>query len=107
MPWTTRISGADDVPGIVRLIERTSVGEESPVGLADVVADLRSPSTNIVACVGETIVGAMLGRVEGDIGRIVTIATDDLLATLATAVPTISPQDPATFDGEVESFSRL
>ena len=49
----------------------------------------------------------MLGRVEGDIGRIVTIATDDLLATLATAVPTISPQDPATFDGEVESFSRL
>jgi ATP-dependent 26S proteasome regulatory subunit len=76
VPWTTRISGADDTPGIVRLIERTSIGDESPIELADVVADLRTSSTNIVACVGDTVVGALIGRCEGDIGRIVTIAID-------------------------------
>jgi transitional endoplasmic reticulum ATPase len=76
VPWTTRISEADDTPDIVRLIERTSTGEESPVGLADVVADLRSPATNVVACVGDTIVGALIGRVEGDVGRIVVMAID-------------------------------
>ena len=76
MTWKTRISEADDAAGIVRLIERTTVGSESPVALADVVADLRSPSTNVVASVGDTIVGALIGRCEGDIGRIVTIAID-------------------------------
>lgn len=76
MTWTTRISEADDAPGIVRLIERTGESDESPVDLADVVADLRSTSTNVVACVGDRIVGALIGRCEGDIGRIVTIAID-------------------------------
>ena len=76
VPWTTRISEADDTPDIVRLIERTGNGDGSPVDLADVVVDLRSPSTTVVACVGDTIVGALIGRVEGDIGRIVTIAID-------------------------------
>lgn len=76
MPWTTRISEPDDVAGIVRLIEQTSVADASPVVLADVVADLRSPSTNVIASVGDRIIGALIGRCEGDVGRIVTIAID-------------------------------
>lgn len=76
MPWTTRISETDDTPGIVRLIERTSDDGGSPADLADLVVDLRVPETNVVACVGDSIVGALIGRSEGDTGRIVTIAID-------------------------------
>ena len=36
-----------------------------------------------------------------------TLTTDDVLAALASTVPTISTQDRATFDDEVERFSRL
>jgi MoxR-like ATPase/GNAT superfamily N-acetyltransferase len=75
VPWTTRISESDDTPDIVRLIERTT-GDESPVAIADVVGDLRNPSTNVVACIGDRIIGTLIGRCEGDVGRIVTIAID-------------------------------
>lgn len=74
MAWSVRISEANDMPNVIRLIERVRTAETVHAELSDVVADLRSPSTNVVACVGDTIVAVLVGRVEGDIGRIVAIA---------------------------------
>lgn len=74
MTLSTRISEPDDTPAIVRLIERTEVANDSPVDFGGIVADLRVATTNVVACVGDTIVGVLVGRCEGDIGRIVAIS---------------------------------
>ena len=74
MVWTVRISEANDMPNIIRLIERARSAETVHVELSEVVADLRLPKTNIVACVGDSIVAVLVGRCEGDIGRIVAIA---------------------------------
>jgi transitional endoplasmic reticulum ATPase len=74
--WSTRTAEPDDTPAIVRLLERTKQGAdaaESPFDFADVVIDLRA-ATNVVACIGDTIIGVLIGRCEGDIGRIVAIA---------------------------------
>ena len=62
------------MPNVIRLIERVRSAETVHAELSDVVADLRSPSTNVVACVGDTIVAVLVGRSEGDVGRIVAIA---------------------------------
>ena len=73
MAWSVRISEANDMPNVIRLIERVRNAETVHAELSDVVADLRSPSTNVVACVGDTIVAVLVGRSEGDVGRIVAI----------------------------------
>ena len=73
MVWSVRISEANDMPNVIRLIERVRNAETVHAELSDVVADLRSPSTNVVACVGDTIVAVLVGRSEGDVGRIVAI----------------------------------
>ncbi len=72
--WTVRVSEANDMPNVIRLIERVRGAETVHAELSDVVADLRSPTTNVVACVGDTIVAVLVGRSEGDVGRIVAIA---------------------------------
>jgi transitional endoplasmic reticulum ATPase len=72
--WTVRISEANDMPNVIRLIERVRSAGTVHAELSDVVADLRSPTTNVVACVGDTIVAVLVGRSEGDVGRIVAIA---------------------------------
>ncbi|MGZ0193412.1 MAG: GNAT family N-acetyltransferase, partial [Acidimicrobiales bacterium] len=74
MLWTVRISEVNDMPNVIRLIERARSAETVHVELSDVVADLRSPATNVVACVGDSIVAVLVGRPEGDVGRIVAIA---------------------------------
>lgn len=74
MLWTVRISEANDMPNVIRLIERARSDDTVHVELSEVVADLRSPTTNVVACVGDSIVAVLVGRCEGDIGRIVAIA---------------------------------
>ena len=61
------------MPNVIRLIERVRNAETVHAELSDVVVDLRSPSTNVVACVGDTIVAVLVGRSEGDVGRIVAI----------------------------------
>ena len=73
MAWSVRISEANDMPNVIRLIERVRNAETVHAELSDVVVDLRSPSTNVVACVGDTIVAVLVGRSEGDVGRIVAI----------------------------------
>jgi ATP-dependent 26S proteasome regulatory subunit/N-acetylglutamate synthase-like GNAT family acetyltransferase len=74
MAWTVRISDADDTPSIVRLLEREERGDTSHIALSQLVGDLRSPSTNVVACVGDSVVAVLIGRCEGETGRIVAIA---------------------------------
>jgi transitional endoplasmic reticulum ATPase len=74
MIWTVRISEANDMPNVVRLIERARSADTVHVELSDVVADLRSSKTNVVASVGDSIVAVLVGRCEGDVGRIVAIA---------------------------------
>ena len=74
MLWTVRISEANDMPNVIRLIERARSVDTVHVELSEVVADLRSPTTNVVACVGDSIVAVLVGRPEGDVGRIVAIA---------------------------------
>ena len=73
MAWTVRISEVDDTPAIVRLLERAGSDSAAHVALSELVGDLRSPSTNVVACVGDAVVAVLVGRVEGDTGRIVAL----------------------------------
>jgi transitional endoplasmic reticulum ATPase len=74
MAWTTRPSQHGDIPGIVRLLERALNEEGLTSSLAELVVDLRAESSNIVAVVGDVIVGTLLSRCEGDVGRILAIA---------------------------------
>ncbi len=74
MAWTARPSQPADIPGIVRLIERALDENDLTLTLTEIVANLQAASTNIVAVVGDTVVGAVLSRCEDDIGRIIAIA---------------------------------
>lgn len=74
MAWAIRLSEVDDTPAIVRLLEREGSDSEAHVPLSELVGDLSSPTTNVVACVGGSVVAVLVGRVESDTGRIVAIA---------------------------------
>jgi transitional endoplasmic reticulum ATPase len=74
MTWTTRLSQTKDIPGIVRLLERALTEEGLTASLAELVVDLQAESTNIVAVVGDVVVGTILSRCEHDVGRIMAIA---------------------------------
>jgi transitional endoplasmic reticulum ATPase len=74
MTWSTRLSQPKDIPGIVRLLERALTEEGLTASLSELVVDLQNDSTNIVAVVGDVVVGALLSRCEHDVGRIMAIA---------------------------------
>jgi transitional endoplasmic reticulum ATPase len=74
MSYSVRMSEADDLPAIVRLIERAASDDAVHVELSELIVDLRASTTNVVACVGDSIVAVLVGRCEGDIGRIVAIS---------------------------------
>lgn len=63
----------DDIAAIVRLLEQARAAGELPLELADMVSDLRDRSSTLVATVGDVVVGAILTRLEGDVGRVVAI----------------------------------
>jgi transitional endoplasmic reticulum ATPase len=58
----------------VRLLERALNEDGLTSSLAELVVDLRAESTNIVAVVGDVVVGTLLSRCDDDIGRILAIA---------------------------------
>jgi transitional endoplasmic reticulum ATPase len=74
MSFSVRISEADDLPAIVRLVEKDARDDAVHVELSELIVDLKTSTTNVVACVGDSIVGVLVGRCEGDVGRIVAIS---------------------------------
>lgn len=74
MSWVTRPSRTEDIPGIVRLLERALIDDDLTSSFAELVGDLRAASTNIVAVVGDAVVGALLSRCEDNVGRILALA---------------------------------
>ncbi len=71
--WTVRPAEVDDLPAVVRLIEDARRADEIPFDLATLMPDLRVNGSNVVACVGDRVVAALLTRLEGDTGRIVAL----------------------------------
>jgi len=71
--WTIRSAGADDLPDVVRLLEAARRAGEVPFDLATLMPELNVDGSNVVAAVGDRIVAALLGRLDGETGRIVAL----------------------------------
>lgn len=76
MVWSLREAGIDDLPAVVRLLERAGRDGELPVDLAGLIPELRATGTNVVACVGDDVVAGLISRVDGDTGRILALAIE-------------------------------
>jgi ATP-dependent 26S proteasome regulatory subunit len=74
--WNLREARGDDLPSIVRLLERAAREGEIPFDLAGLIVELRVNGTNVVACVGDQVVGVLVSRVDGDVGRILALAIE-------------------------------
>jgi ATP-dependent 26S proteasome regulatory subunit len=74
--WNLREARGDDLPSIVRLLERAARDHEIPFDLAGLIVELRVNGTNVVACVGDEVVAVLVSRVDGDVGRILALAIE-------------------------------
>ena len=63
----------DDLPQVIRLLESARANQDLHLDLADVVADLGADDLTVVAAVENDVVGALIGRLEGETGRILAI----------------------------------
>ena len=74
MSWHVRPVDTDDLPAVVTLIERSHRDGDIPFELAGLIPELRVNGSNLVACVGDQVVGVLLTRLDGPTGHIVALA---------------------------------
>ena len=70
---SVRAASRDDLPQVIRLLESARANQDLHLDLADVVADLGADDLTVVAAVENDVVGALIGRLEGETGRILAI----------------------------------
>ena len=70
---SVRAASRDDLPQVIRLLESARANHDLHLDLADVVADLGADDLTVVAAVENDVVGALIGRLEGETGRILAI----------------------------------
>lgn len=71
---SVRIATRDDLPQVVRLLEAARANQDLHLDLADVVSDVGADDLTIVAAVDDDVIGVVIGRLEGETGRVVAIA---------------------------------
>jgi transitional endoplasmic reticulum ATPase len=85
------------------MLDSIPASEADPAELVEHTSGL-TPA-DIASAVQQAAAGAFRAARGGDTNAVLT--SEDLVAALVSTVPTISPADRATFDEEVERFSRL